>query len=553
MTKNLAQAQNGRNGEVSLTFCGAAGTVTGSCYLVTYPQGRFLVDCGMFQGNKTLRALNYDAFPFDPDTIDFVLLTHAHIDHSGLIPKLCKHGFAGPVFATEATRDLLTFMLPDSGHIQESEVRLLNRRNRQRGRPTVSPIYTRHDAEACTGQIDTVAYDSWMSPGEGVRARFWNAGHILGSSSIEVEVTNSDGHPLRFVFSGDIGPSEKHFHEEPDGPAGVDYLLVEGTYGGRDREDQSVEHRRSVLKEELLEAYRAGGNILIPAFAVERTQELLFDINWLIRHNQIPPMQVFLDSPLAIEATRTFERYADLLQDIGNDSRFLSEAEGFRATETVDESKAIAKITGGAIIIAASGMCDAGRIRHHLKNNLWRPEATVLFVGYQAPGTLGSLLLEGKNPVRIHGEEVSVRARIRRIDTYSAHADQGELIEWVQARMPVRNAVFLTHGEEDGLHVMREKLVEAGCPADLIHVPQIDDSYHLTGKGKLRQRHVTHRVEQKDVVNTDWHNDYAGFLTTLSQQLSGMPDNHARRKMLRQLQGMIAGKAVDDREKRDGS
>ncbi|WP_259782566.1 MBL fold metallo-hydrolase [Aestuariispira ectoiniformans] len=531
---------------INLTFCGAAGTVTGSCYLIEHADGRFLVDCGMFQGNKTLKSLNYGAFPFDPATIDFVLLTHAHIDHSGLIPKLCKHGFKGPVHMTEPTASLLAFMLPDSGHIQESEVRLLNRRNVQRGRRAVQPIYSQREAINSLNQLQTVDYDEWMSPGEGVRARFWNAGHILGSASVEIEVQNGESGPIRLVFSGDIGPLEKEFHDDPEGPAGVDYLISEGTYGSREREDQSVAHRREILKQELLDGYNAGGNILIPAFAVERTQELLFDISWLIKHSQIPPMPVFLDSPMAIEATRTFARYADLLQGIGDEREFLSE-EDFRATETVEESKEIAKISGGAIIIAASGMCDAGRIRHHLKNNLWRDNATVIFVGYQAPGTLGNLLLEGKNPVRIHGEEVSVRARIRRIETYSAHADQSELVAWVEARMPVQNAIFLSHGEASALEVLRGELIKAGCQEDLIHVPQIDDCYHLTGKGYIKQRHVPHRVEQEEIVNTDWHNDYAGFLSDLSRELSAMPDNKERQKMLRRLQGMITGHAVDDR------
>lgn len=535
---------NGQAGGVSLTFCGAAGTVTGSCYLLEHAGGRFLVDCGMFQGNKTLKSLNYGEFPFDPKSVDFVLLTHAHIDHSGLIPKLCKYGFSGPVYMTEPTASLLAFMLPDSGHIQESEVRLLNRRNRQRGRRDVQPIYTQAEARACLSQLSTVNYDEWLEPAPGIRVRFWNAGHILGSSSIEVEAA-TDEEPVRFVFSGDIGPQEKHFHDDPAGPSGLHYLISEGTYGDRDRDDQSVEHRRAVLRQELLDGYNAGGNILIPAFAVERTQELLFDITWLIRHSQIPPMPIFLDSPMAIEATKTFERYADFLLDIGEDNGFLTGAD-FRATETVEESKAIARVTGGAIIMAASGMCDAGRIRHHLKNHLWRPESTVLFVGYQAPGTLGNLLQQGKNPVRIHGEEVSVRARLRRIDTYSAHADQSELVAWVRGREPVQNAIFLAHGEETALISLREKLIDAGCAEELIHIPQIDDCYHLTGKGRIKQKHAPHRVEQSEIVNTDWHNDYAGFLTTLSEELRSMPDNKARRRMLRRLQGMVEGRAVSD-------
>jgi metallo-beta-lactamase family protein len=256
-----------------LTFHGGAGTVTGSCYAIEHEQGRFLVDCGLFQGTKTVRELNYGAFPFQPGAIDFVLLTHAHIDHSGLLPKLHKHGFRGPIHATPPTVDLLSFMLPDSGHIQESEVERLNRRNRQRGRAPVEPIYTRRDAEDCLEQIVGVAYETWLEPRPGVRARFWNAGHILGSASIEVQVEDgAGGPPVRLLCSGDLGPDEKIFHLEPDAPAGFDYLVCESTYGDRDREDATVEHRRDALCREINEALGAGGNLLIPAFTVERTR-----------------------------------------------------------------------------------------------------------------------------------------------------------------------------------------------------------------------------------------------------------------------------------------
>src|SRR5690606_16582554 len=256
-----------------LTFHGGAGTVTGSCFQIEHDRGRFLIDCGRCQGTKTVRERNYGAFPFQPDAIDCVLLTHAHIDHSGLLPKLAKHGFAGPVHATEPTADLLSFMLPDSGHIQESEVERLNRRNRRRGRPAVEPIYTRKDAERCLAQIRGVAYERWIEPGPGVRARFWNAGHILGSASIELRIDDGPGQ-VRLLFSGDIGPDEKVFHLEPDAPAGFDYVVCESTYGDRDRSDATVEQRRRALCAEINDALAAGGNLLIPAFAVERTQEL---------------------------------------------------------------------------------------------------------------------------------------------------------------------------------------------------------------------------------------------------------------------------------------
>jgi len=282
---------------VSLTFHGAASTVTGSCFLVGTEHGQLLVDCGLFQGTKTIRELNYQDFPFQPSKLAAVLLTHAHIDHSGLIPKLIRKGFRGQIIATEPTADLLGFMLPDSGYIQESEVERLNRRNRQRGRPRVEPIYTKRDAEAALEQLSTCAYGEWLEPLQGVRARYWNAGHILGSASIELEIAQAKGGALKLLFSGDIGPDEKAFHAAPEAPSDVDYLVVESTYGNRDRTEVTLDQRRRKLGEEVRAALDAGGNLLIPAFAVERTQELLLALSRLIRDGVIPEVPVFIDRP----------------------------------------------------------------------------------------------------------------------------------------------------------------------------------------------------------------------------------------------------------------
>jgi metallo-beta-lactamase family protein len=289
-----------------LSFCGAAGTVTGSCYLLQTEGCRFLVDCGMFQGPKSLKELNYGPFPFDPRKIDFVLLTHAHIDHSGLLPKLVKQGFRGPIFATGGTADLLGYMLPDSGAIQEQEVRRLNRRNQQRGRDPVEPIYTEADARTALGNFSKVTYESWFQPGDGVRARYWNAGHILGAASIEVEIATGQGTPrvVRILFSGDIGPEHKLFHPDPEAPANLDYVCCEGTYGGRPRTDADPATRREILAGEVEAALARGGKLLIPAFAVERTQELLYDLSALFDSGRIPKLPVFLDSPLAIKVGR---------------------------------------------------------------------------------------------------------------------------------------------------------------------------------------------------------------------------------------------------------
>jgi len=519
---------------VEVKFLGAAGTVTGSCYLVSHPGGQFLVDCGLFQGPKSLRELNYQPFPFDAHAIDGVLLTHAHVDHSGLIPKLINAGFRGAVFATAGTRDLLTYMWPDSGYIQESEVERLNRRNLRRGMKKVAPIYTKADGEAAVESIVTTAYDTWFEPCPGVRARLWNAGHILGSASIEVEV-DTDERPVKLLFSGDIGPQEKAFHEEPESPTDLDYLFMESTYGDRDREDLTLEARRAVLKKELLDGLNAGGNVLIPAFAVERTQELLYDIGLLLKDKDLPPVTVYLDSPLAIRATEVFEAHADALHDTARRGGLFRNPK-FKFINRAADSRALDRFTSGAIIIAASGMCDAGRIRYHLRANLWRPQATVLFVGFQAPGSVGALIEGGNKTVRIHGEEVAVRARIRKIDAYSAHADQQELVQWAGQRMPVKRGIFLTHGEAMAQATLRDHLVAHDCDAKLIFTPRLDESYVLSLKGKVHSALTNPRLEDQDFVTHDWHNEYAAFLVDLSDALRGLPNDFSRHKALKNLE-----------------
>ena len=396
---------------VTLRFCGASRTVTGSCYLFETKAGRMLVDCGLFQGPKTLKALNYSRFPFHPADIDTVLLTHAHIDHSGLLPKLVREGFRGRILATRGTIDLCSYMLPDAGSIQESEVEALNRRNAARGRAEVSPIYTQADAFAALDHFHAVEYETWVPAMTGARARYWNAGHLLGSASIEIEFADEGGagKPLRVLLSGDIGPDAKLLQPDPEAPTGLDYIVCESTYGDRDRPPVTRESRRQVLAAEVREAQAAGGALLIPAFAVERTQELIVDLVDLMERGDIPAAPIFLDSPLAIRATEVFRAHAETLEPGADVNRLLSSPH-LRCTETVEESKSIARFTGFHIVIAASGMCDAGRIRHHLKRWLWQANATVLLSGFQAQGTLGRFLDGGAKAVRIQGEEIKVKA-----------------------------------------------------------------------------------------------------------------------------------------------
>lgn len=518
-----------------LTFCGAAGTVTGSCSLVNADGARFLVDCGMFQGNRTVRALNAEPFPFDPKSIDFVVLTHAHIDHSGLVPKLVKHGFRGPIYTTPATADLLEFMLLDSAAIQEQDAARQTEKNLRRGLEPVEPIYGAEDAERAHSQIRTVDYEEWFEPAKHARFRYWNAGHMLGSASVQVQF--GEGSPdagLRLLFSGDLGPDEKAFHPEPDAPEGLDYVICESTYGNRERDDYTLESRRAALRTELVEGIERGGNIVIPSFAVERSQELLHDIGVLLQEKALQRATVYLDSPLARKATEVFIKYADDLQDVDLPAKQLFRDKRFRIVSSVEESIAINKIKKGAIIISASGMCDAGRIKHHLKNNIWRPESTVLFVGYQAPGTLGQVITSGKKLVRIHGKDYVVRAAIRKIGNYSAHADQSELADWVLERSPVLGGLFLNHGEQEGRIGLRDTLVGRGFPEEKIYLPEFDESFELVADKVQSKGRVAHRVDDA-MLERDWHNEFAAFTLELADKLRSSKDDESRRKLIRKL------------------
>jgi metallo-beta-lactamase family protein len=513
---------------VTIHFHGASGTVTGSCYRVVHPAGQFLVDCGMFQGNKSVRDLNLKPLPFDVKAIDFLLLTHAHIDHAGLLPKLTKNGYRKPIWCTPPTSGLLEYLLPDSAGIQESEAEFESRKRGRREEAPAEPLYTMEDANKALELREPVEYETWIEPGKGVRARYWNAGHILGSASVEVEVLDGDGKPVRILFSGDIGPDEKVFYQNPEAPAGFDYILSESTYGGRERTDYTLDERRQALKTEINDALQRGGNLVIPAFAVERSQELLHDIGLLIKQGEISPSAVFLDSPLASKVTAVYKKYAAMFDDVALSADELFSDPRFRIVEAVEESKAINQIKGGAIIISASGMADAGRIKHHLRNNLPRANATVLFVGYQAPGTLGQIILSGAKAVRIHGEEVPVRARVRSMGNYSAHADHSELMKWITARLPAHGAIFLTHGEDEERNALRQALLNSGIAGDQVILPLLDDAVDLRAGGvEAVLKPATRRIDLNQ-INADWHNAYSSFMLDLSARLQSAPTDKER-------------------------
>ncbi|MFK7890870.1 MAG: MBL fold metallo-hydrolase [Granulosicoccus sp.] len=530
----------------TLSFFGAAGTVTGSCSMLQANGIRALVDCGLFQGNKATIALNHEPFPFDAKEVDFLLLTHAHTDHSGLLPKLVKAGFAGPVYCTEPTADLLEFMMRDSAKIQEWNAQRRNKKNQRRGRKEIQPLFTLKDAEETLKRLKTVSMDKWLEPGEGFHVRFQNAGHILGSASIEIRYEELETkHTMRLLFSGDLGPDEKSFYSEPGGDAGFDYVVCESTYGDRDRDAYTLKERQEVLQQELSTGLARGGNIVIPSFAVERSQELLHDISVLMNNGQLPGATVFLDSPLASKVTRVFADYAHTLDDLNVPPGELFSNPNFRIIEDVEQSKAINDVDGGAIIISASGMADAGRIQHHLKNNIWKHEATVLFVGYQAPGTTGAHILSGASDVRIHGNEFKIRASIRRIGNYSAHADQGELLDWIMERGPVAGGLFLNHGDDGARAELKRLLIERGMMEESIWLPHFDESFDLTAgnpqsKGRAKDAASSMRARFDEVeLSRDWYTEYASFSIALSNALEGAASDAERQAMLKQLKEVL--------------
>ncbi|NVD39949.1 MBL fold metallo-hydrolase [Ensifer sp. HO-A22] len=529
--------------EPTLHFHGAAGAVTGSCQLIETPQARILVDCGLFQGSKTEKELNYRRFPFEPETIDAVILTHAHIDHSGLLPKLSSMGYDGPIFATPATIDLCSVMLPDAAHIQESEVEHLNRRNQRRGKRTVTPIYTAGDAARAITLFRQVELGVWQRAAEGIRFRLWDAGHLLGSASVEMEIETGSS-PLRLLFSGDIGPRHKLLQFEAEAPSNLDYVICESTYGAVDRTEISDEGRRQQLRDEVRAATHPEGALIIPSFAVERTQELLTDLMVLMHAGAVETCPILIDSPLATRASEVFSRHAVELEN-GDLLSKAMRAKNVRFTETVEQSKAIDFIKGFHIVIAASGMCEAGRIRHRLKNWLWREEGTVLLVGYQAAGTLGRILEDGASVVRIQGEEISVRARIRTLDICSGHADGRELAEWVRARLPIKRNVFLVHGEEVGLFGLRQRLATF-LPEEQIVQPYLDSGFVLGQQGALEIKPalLPPRIDPTKAGRRDWHNDFQSLVLDLRDQLDRAAGDKARRTVLRQMRRAL--EAPDD-------
>ncbi|MBW2109493.1 MAG: MBL fold metallo-hydrolase [Deltaproteobacteria bacterium] len=434
---------------MNITCVGAAGTVTGSNYLVEAEGVRILIDCGMFQGSRQLEERNYLAFPYDPKTVTHLILTHAHIDHSGLIPKLVRDGFSGEILSTSATADLCEIMLADSAHIQEMESEWRNRKKKRAGRHRlIYPLYTKENAAAAMAYFTPVDYGMDRVLSSKVRVRFNDAGHILGSAIVELWIKEGD-REVKVVFSGDLGSTNQPIIKDPTPIPDADVVFIESTYG--DRLHKSKESTYEELKAVIRAAHADRGNVIIPAFAVERTQEVLYILNALRQKDEIPPMALYVDSPLAISATEIFLQHPECfdketLEKLRTGNHPL-EYPGMRFTPTREESIKLNEITHGAIIIAASGMGHAGRIKHHLRYNLWRPEAHVVFVGYQAQGTTGRLIVDGARRVKIFGEQVAVNAKVHTIGGFSAHADRDGLLKWLDHFDPKPAAVVIIHGE----------------------------------------------------------------------------------------------------------
>ena len=532
----------------TLSFFGAAGIVTGSCSLLDTGRARVLIDCGLFQGNKSVTKLNAEPFPFDASAVDVVLLTHAHTDHSGLLPKLIKAGFAGEIHATAPTVDLLEFMMADSARIQQSDAERQNRRRKRRGKAPVEPLFTVAHADEALKRLRPVEYGTWIAPVDGIEARYQNAGHILGSASIELRYPEGDAdasgagsggaRTMRLLFSGDLGPDEKTFHAEPGGDTGFDYVISESTYGDRERDDYTLDGRRAAMKAELVAGLERGGNVVIPCFAVERSQELLHDIGVMLARGELPEAKtVYLDSPLAGKVTDVFMRHAHTLEDVELPEEALFRDPRFRIVESVDDSKAIADVDGGAIIISASGMADAGRVVHHLKNNISRTEATVLFVGYQSPGTTGAHILSGAPDVFLHGKRHKVLANIRRLGNYSAHADRSELIDWILERAPIAGALFLNHGDDDARESLADELRERGLGAEIL-LPGFDESFDLTAGTPASKGRAGDRPDPR-APGADWHAAYADFVLALGRRMEELDDPRERRALVERLVAVL--------------
>lgn len=440
---------------MKIHFCGAASGVTGSCHLITTKNHKILLDCGQFQGGKAQEALNYEPFPFNPSEIDYVILSHAHIDHCGRIPLLVQRGFKGVIYCTNATADLVDVMLKDSGYIHEKEAEWKNRKAERAGKPLVKPLYTYNDAVESLKYIKPVLYDQLIELNEDMKVVFNDAGHILGSSIVELWVSEDDN-VSKLVFSGDLGVKGRPILRDPVIIKKADYVIMETTYGNRlhEQNTKSIEDLMNIV----VKTIKRGGTVVIPSFAVGRTQELIYEFNRFYEEREeyrkiLENLMVYVDSPMATTATEVFRKNAQVFDEetkkyILNGNNPL-DFKNLKFTRTTEESQYLNMDQHPKVIISASGMCEAGRIRHHLKHNLWNPKSSIVFVGYQAEGTLGRMLVEGADSVMLFGEEIHVNAEIYNLEGFSGHADRDGLLSWLSGFREKPSEIFLVHGEAE--------------------------------------------------------------------------------------------------------
>ncbi len=467
---------------MEIEFWGAAQTVTGSMHLLKVNGYKVLLDCGIYQGKRKEAFERNRQFPFDPAAIDALILSHAHIDHSGNIPTLVRQGFRGAIWATPATRDLCAVMLRDSAFIQEQDVKYVNKHRKKEGKALFEPLYTENDVLEAMSLFQTVGYKRRVTVVPGVQLQFKEAGHMLGSAAVSLDV-DEYGQFKRLVYSGDIGRLNLPILRDPDVIESADFIIMESTYGNRFHE--TADQARSALKRAVLEIYRKQSKLIIPSFAVGRTQEIVYALHEMLTSHDIPPIDIYVDSPLAVNATEIFRLHPELWDR--DTLQFLDDSNsrdpfGFasvRYIRDVRDSKALNDLTGPAIILSASGMCEAGRILHHLKNNITNPRNIILFVGYQAENTLGRKILDGLPEVPIFGELYPVKAQVVKIDGYSAHADHAGLLQWLKAaqlRGDVKT-VFLVHGEEENARALAQAALFQGVPE--VHVPARGERFRL--------------------------------------------------------------------------
>lgn len=528
---------------MEIQFLGAAKVVTGSNILISTGTYKILLDCGLFQGSKDLEALNYKEFPFDPKDIDFLLLSHTHIDHSGRIPKLVKEGFRGKILCTKATKDLAEIMLVDSGHIQENDIEWENRKRKRAGKEPIQPLYTAEDAQASLRYFESVLYQQKVHLNESISVRFRDAGHILGSSIIELWITEKQD-TVKIVFSGDIGMKNKPLIRDPEIVEEADYLILESTYGNRLHEnpEKRIETLMNIINDTVLR----GGTVIIPSFAVGRTQELIYELNKYYEYTEeleaFLRVPIYIDSPMAISATEIFKKNAYCFDEEAR--KLILEGDNPLDFDNLyfvrnhEESMRLNEVNYPKVIISASGMCTAGRIRHHLKHNLWKANNSIVFVGYQAEGTLGRILKDGTKKVKLLGEDIAVLAEIHSIEGFSGHGDQQDLLNWIGGFRKKPKRIFLVHGEEDASQTLSQLItnkyhIPTTIP-NMGYVFQLEDEVLKAYSGEMLEP-----IQRKENIKKELQQVYNQFESLVSKTNRIMDDellkkdyDHLKNKLL---------------------